>query len=414
MMTHDPAGRPRSSQRSAWIWLTAAAILVVVHRAAAQGVPDGHARFQLGPLNLTPTIAIKDVGVDTNVFNEQTNPKDDFTATVSPALQTAIHLGPLRVAGATSFGFVYYERYRDQQSVDHRHEGRIELLTSRVRPFVSAGLDRTRARQGPEIDARAWRTATLLRAGTDIEMGAATALIVSMRRSRSAFDAGESFNGVDLGQQLNHASEGVDLVLRSSLTALTAFAVRLEAERARFDESQVRDADTYAVMTGFEFEPDALVRGSAYVGYRRFLTRSSTLPDFTGAIASASVGAVAFGTTAFDVQVARDVGFSFQPTTPYHVSTLVALTITQRLVGPFDVRAGGSRQRLDYRAIEGTSLDGPAVDLLDSLTAGVGFRVAETGRFAIDVRYTERRPTASLTTAYDALRVMASFTYGFK
>ena len=45
--------------------------------------PVATARVHLGPLALTPHMALMNVGVDNNVFNETVAPKRDFTFTAA-------------------------------------------------------------------------------------------------------------------------------------------------------------------------------------------------------------------------------------------------------------------------------------------------------------------------------------------
>ena len=70
--------------------------------AQTQDDPIERTRFQVGPLGLTPSIALTNFGVDSNVFNESEHSKSDFTFTVSPQLDAWLRAGRwrLRVASA--------------------------------------------------------------------------------------------------------------------------------------------------------------------------------------------------------------------------------------------------------------------------------------------------------------------------
>ena len=54
-------------------------------------------RVQLGPLGLTPSVALTNLGIDTNVFNEVDDPKSDFTFTVSPQVDASLRLRRARL-----------------------------------------------------------------------------------------------------------------------------------------------------------------------------------------------------------------------------------------------------------------------------------------------------------------------------
>jgi hypothetical protein len=53
----------------------------------AQTTDPETAPVRLGPFGITPALVLRDLGRDTNVFNERDNPKSDFTLTVVPRLE---------------------------------------------------------------------------------------------------------------------------------------------------------------------------------------------------------------------------------------------------------------------------------------------------------------------------------------
>ncbi len=70
--------------------------------ASAQGLlqqpqlpdPEATGRFRLGFIRFTPSIALTNLGVDTNVFNELEDPKEDFTLSIGPKAEFWSRLGP--------------------------------------------------------------------------------------------------------------------------------------------------------------------------------------------------------------------------------------------------------------------------------------------------------------------------------
>ena len=74
--------------RSPWRMLLATGMLVVALRAEAVA----QERFQTGPVAWTPVIALREAGIDTNMFDEASNPKRDTTAVLSPQLTATITL----------------------------------------------------------------------------------------------------------------------------------------------------------------------------------------------------------------------------------------------------------------------------------------------------------------------------------
>src|SRR5438874_12358229 len=89
--------------------------------AGAQTTPIDEARqtarLHIGALYLTPTLQLKDVGVDTNVFNSA-EPARDYTLTLSPGVQVAVPVARRALlAGSVAANAVYFQRYATERSV---------------------------------------------------------------------------------------------------------------------------------------------------------------------------------------------------------------------------------------------------------------------------------------------------------
>src|SRR6187397_2160798 len=76
-------------------------------------------RMHSGPLYLKPAFLLKELGVDTNVFNAAGRQKSDFTFTVTPQADLAIPLARRGLVKATlGTDLVYYATYDSERSVD--------------------------------------------------------------------------------------------------------------------------------------------------------------------------------------------------------------------------------------------------------------------------------------------------------
>ena len=79
-------------------------------------LPETHV-FRAGSMSVYPTVAVRDVGFDSNVYNDSTGPKGDFTYTFAPRLYVVTPIGNSRLVG-TGFGnLVYFQTYKDQQAI---------------------------------------------------------------------------------------------------------------------------------------------------------------------------------------------------------------------------------------------------------------------------------------------------------
>ena len=369
------------------------------------------AAIQVGPVSVFPSINLHDIGFDSNIFNEAPQQRDDFTFTVTPRVQTAVRLGAARLAGVGSGDFVYYQTYKDQQSVNGMFDGRLELVSERLRPYVSAGRMRTRERTGFEIDARARRLETNITAGVDLNVTSITALTARVRRDDQTYGQAERFLGVNLGEQLDHTSELAAAGVKLALTPLTTITIAGEMQQDRFKASPLRNADSVRVAPAIEFAPDATLTGRASAGYRRFKPLDPRLPQYRGFVASAGVGYSLLGVTHFDVQANRDVTYSLDASQPYYLAFGGRVSVSQRLVGPFDLIVLGSRERLRYQPIGGMSLEG-RVETTTSIGGGIGVHTGEHLSFALTYERTERQSREPDRRDYDRRRMLGSVNYG--
>src|SRR5205823_2306633 len=70
------------------------AVPVGVCAQSETGGPPQNVRMRIGPLYVNPTLALTNAGIDTNVFNEASDPKRDYTVTITPATDLWVRAGP--------------------------------------------------------------------------------------------------------------------------------------------------------------------------------------------------------------------------------------------------------------------------------------------------------------------------------
>lgn len=399
--------------RRARVIVLALAFGCVSAAAAAQQEtdPSEAARFRLGPLHFTPSIALTNVGVDNNVFNDADNPRQDTVGALGPTVDLWLKAGPSRLSGKVSGQYLYFSKYGNQRAFNTTDEGKWTVPLAHLTPFLEAKYANTRDRPGYEIDSRARRRDDSLGVGTDIVFSSKTSLTLVAKRARFTFDRDETFLGQALATSLNRTSDEADLKLRYKLTPLTTFALNFDGERDRFTLEPLRNADSVRAMAGFEMKPFALISGSALVGVRRFTTIDRDLPDYQGLVAA--VDAVyTVAATRIAVKANRDVAYSYEVTEPYYALTDLGVTLTQRIARSWDVVLRGGRQTLAYRSLLSLAREDDRIDhgLLGG--AGIGYRVGQTLRIGFDANYYQRRSSSLAQHDYDGIRAGASFTYG--
>jgi len=372
-----------------------------------QAIESMPVRF--GPLGLAPSVALTNVGVDSNVFDDPSNPQDDFTATMAPKLTARLRTRKVLFSYTGAVNFVYFQRLSSERSIDSTTGVRADADFGRLQPYIDIGHVHTKERLNAELDARAPRTQWNYAAGTRLLLASRTAVVAGVRRAEINFDPDARFLGVDLSEMLNSRANTADLGLQMTLTPLTTFSLTGSLQEDRFERAPERNADSLRILPTLQFAPDALVRGSVSVGYRRFAPRRSDLPDYNGLVAQAGLGLTFLGRTTFDLSFLRDVQYSFEEFQPYYLSTGGRLTITHQLVGRTDVQVTGGRQTMAYR-----EMGRPGEtrrDRAGTVGLGAGYRLRDATRLGINWER-DRRRSLLAERQYSRQRLFVSLAFG--
>ena len=129
------------------------------------------ARSHVGPFYVTPRITLKELGVDSNVFNAAGQPESDFTATVTPSADIWVPVAR-RALLQTTVGsdLVWYSNFDTERSIDPHVNGRGELYLRRITLFAGGGYRNTRQRLNYEVDLRARHIEEAAEAGIAVKL----------------------------------------------------------------------------------------------------------------------------------------------------------------------------------------------------------------------------------------------------
>src|SRR5688500_10665160 len=189
------------------------------------------ARAHIGPFYLTPSILLKELGVDSNVFNAAGEQVSDFTISVGPKLDVWVPMARRALVQATAAtDLVWYAKYDTERSIDPQMGLRTQIFLTRITLFGEGQIVNTRQRMNYEIDVRARQLRTDVAAGVDLRLTPKFSVEGSVRRGDTEFDADATFDGTSLQRTLNQKTTGFRTVARHKLTPLTTVAVRYERQ----------------------------------------------------------------------------------------------------------------------------------------------------------------------------------------
>jgi Putative beta-barrel porin 2 len=362
--------------------------------------------------SLSPTIRLT-VGSDDNVFrvSEADKPIDDFSTTISPAVQAALVRPRLRVSGRSEVDFITFRKVSEINSVDSFGDGRVELLLWRLTPYVGGDWANTRHRRNFEIDLPIRQVDSSWNAGVDLRISGKTSIGVVRRQSREDYRGDTIYLGTDLARYLDATAVTTGAELRHSLTPFTTIGVDVEQDRTEFASATERNSDGFAVASVIEFRPRALVSGRARVGIRRRTFSDGNAPPYRGVITRFDLAYTLLGRTRFAIAGRRDLSYSYRLDQRDYVPSGVELTVNHRVANGWDVVGAVGRFNLDYGLGVPSALASRSERGL-TYRMGVGYHIQKT-IVGIEVSRETRTSDFSVGRDYEATRIASSVSYGF-
>ena len=408
-------------------WLSVCAVLAIgpAPRVFAQADPNGpdpaKVKVQVGPVMMNPTVTFGNIGVDDNVFNDNTNPKSDFTMTVSPKTDVWLRFLGTWFNGTMTEDVVWYQKYSSERSGNGTYGLNWKLPLTRFTATFGASRASTRERLGYEIDERAPRTLNNYFADVSLNVLSSTALDVRITSAKTAYDPTATFQLVNLADQLDVTSTAVDINLNRKLTPLTTLTVGLNRSQDRFPMNPLRDADRTDATAALRFDPVALLKGDFSVAYTSYSPHSGTIPAYRGLTLSAGLTYTLFDVTQFVLRADRSLQNSYDITQPYYLQTGFNLQISQQVQTHIDVVGRGGLEHLNYRDLTDAAVLAPSAAALvvpnrtDTITTygiGIGYHLGSATRLGLNYDRT-RRSSPIESRAYERPNIGASITYDF-
>jgi hypothetical protein len=401
--------------------VTAGFLLVLLAAAPARAQSSGAVEpgtLKIGPLSIRPTFLIKNIGRDSNVFNEPVNPKKDFTMTISPTAEVVFQPRRLKVTYTQATDYVYFQTYKSERGTNQASSARVDLDLGVLQPYVGTIGTNTRARLNHEIDVRARHNDRTYFAGVTANVFTRTSVTLGVRRFTTSFARDDDcavttqtcFRGQSLADSLNSRLELVEGSMRLALTPLTSVGVQFTKERQIFDVARERDSDTVRIMPIITFSPLGLLNGSVAVGHRKFTAQDPTTPAFSGLVVAVLTGVTLFDSHRVDVAVNRDLTYSYDRETPYFVGTSASVTWTFAVAGPFDVKASATRDRMRYESKTGTAET--EFDNFEEYGLGFGVRIRRRLRVGVHGDFIRRDSQKAADRNYDNQRIYGTLTWG--
>ena len=412
--------------RSAFIRNVALALVTLSLSSAAFAQAPGaeqidqvrkEASAHFGPIYLTPSVFLKEFGVDSNVFNAAGEQQSDFTFTVNPKADLWVPVARRALfRGTAGSDLVWYAQHGTERSIDPQFAGRGEIYLRRITLFAEGEYLNSRQRLNYEIDLRARHVETNSTVGASVRVTPKLSVEASGRLDETRFDADAHFDGVSLQRTLNQKTTGFGVATKHRITPLSTLVVRYERIEDSFAFSPARDSRSFRVMPGVEFKPRALIKGSAYLGYRKFTpSLTGALPEFSGIVAQLGLSYTLLGSTTIGVSYSRDLTYSYEETQPFFINNSIGASVRRAIGRKFDVLVSADRHQYAYEDLvqpAAVVLLTPRLDTTWNYAGSLGYRIGN-GRVGFGFAYWQRDSVTKNFRDYDNLRFGTTVTYGF-
>jgi len=380
------------------------------------GTPDvKNVRVRIGPLMMNPTIAVTNIGVDHNVFNDppDKNPKDDFTFTVTPVSDFWLHLGPTWVTANLNESINWYQKYSSERTASNTYKLGWIVPGAVMNLKLNGAYVSARERPGFEIDTRAARKEVHFDGSADYHAFSKSYIGVTAGRTQTMFAADAQFLDISLQTALNRVDSSYGVYVRHNLTPLTTLVFTGSRSYGKFEFSPLRDSASTSVQANATFSPAALMRGKVSVGYTDFKPVDPALPPYSGVIFDVDLTYVLLGSTRFAVTGGRGVQYSYDINQPYYVQSRIGGSIAQQIFGPLDVQVRADIAGLAYRNRAGATVTVPdRNDRVTTVGVGIGYHMGRDIRLSFNVDQ-NNRDTRVVDHQYQKFLIGSALTYGF-
>lgn len=128
-------------------------------------------RFRLGPVYLSPVIAIRDATYDNNIYGTSENPKGDFRTTVLAGVGLILPVGKNVFLRASAFPeYTWYAQLAERRFFGGNYGGSIRVFANRLTLEASGDYSKTDVLFSSEVQTRAIQELDTFRLGAELRV----------------------------------------------------------------------------------------------------------------------------------------------------------------------------------------------------------------------------------------------------
>lgn len=255
-------------------------------------------KWKMGPFRIYPVVNFRNIGYDNNVYRqrEEDSPIADFTATISPVVNTYVIIKNLVILDfSVNPEYVYYAKTEREKSFNLNYSTGFKF--NLLHRFVLSGdflYDKTRRRANSEFDIRANQILKDVTGSLFYETGRETSFgVTGLIRKVEYEDELAPGEEIYYSRTLNRKQTSIHGEFYYRLRPEVFFFLTGGYTDYKFDfeESRWRDSYSYQALTGVRFPILGDIRGTISVGYKKLTPRAGIKKHFAGPIGQTDVEA---------------------------------------------------------------------------------------------------------------------------
>jgi len=279
------------------------------------------AAWKFGPLKIQPAIFIRDAGYDSNIYYHP-QPVSDFWLTAGPAADAYLMVKKRIILHVfESPQYVFFLKTKRERAWNNYLNGDVSLSLNRFLLTAGGSLNDARERWNTEIDIRPRRKEESGFVSLLYQRSYRLSFELSARKINYDYESIE-YGSVNIKDRLSHFEDYLSGKFYYRLNPRIQFFI--EGEWGRYDfksSNSLGDSKSQTIYSGLEFSPAGRIRGQVRIGYKKFDTLASEMPDFKGLVGDTSVSWELFRPLVLRGSYRRDVNFSVWSYNPYYIGT---------------------------------------------------------------------------------------------
>ncbi len=359
-----------------------------------------NSRYRLGPVYLSPEIAIREATYDSNIYGTIENPLGDFRTTVAAGFGLVLPVGNNVFFRANAFPeYTWYEKLVQKRFFGGKYGGSVRVFANRLTLEGSGDYSKTDVLYSSEVQAHVIEEVDTARLGAELMVLSRLFVYGEGKLERFGYSGPGTEIGTLFASRTNRTAKSVRGEIRLRWNENVRIAAGYEETRAEFVSLPEQYDNVTRVVVGTVYYDRGKLFVKASGGYteERPIHGSTILP-FSGMTGSGSVSYTLLRPLDLQAFAGRNLNYGLSST--YYISERYGAGLAIRTGWRISLRGYGSLGTDSYTTPVAVSGDG-LVDRRDDVKEyGGSLALLLTSRIQASFTVTENRYTSNVPS-YD-------------